>query len=96
LSGARTVLLTGMVVSIIFVIIGVFWLSYSMETLDHVAEGFGASDSPIWNPPIPNYEIHGLEGNLLSNTIVGVVFTLVTLAITFAVGKCLRSSKTKI
>jgi hypothetical protein len=96
LSGARNILIPGIVVSILFVIVGVFWLSYSMETLDHVAEQFGASDSPIWNPLIPDYEIRGLEGNPLSNTIVGIVFTLVTLTVAFAVGKCLRSSRNKI
>jgi len=50
MSDSRKLLIAGMVTSMIFVVIGVFWLSLSAETLDTVAEGFGKSESPVWTP----------------------------------------------
>ena len=83
--------MVGMMVSIIFVILGCVWLSLSAETLDEVAEHFGASESPVWTPPIPDYEIPGLEGSVVTAIIVGVTFTLLTLGVTLVVGKTLKS-----
>jgi hypothetical protein len=76
-------------VSLLFVAIGAVWLSYSAETLDEVAERFGAVESRIWNPPLPNYEIPNLQGNVLAGIAVGFVFVMVILGVTFAVGKLL-------
>lgn len=83
--------IVGMIVSIIFVILGCAWLSLSAETLDEFAEHFGASESPIWTPPIPDYEIPGLEGNVVTAIIIGITFTLLTLGVTLVVGKTLKS-----
>ena len=87
----KRIFMVGMMVSIIFVILGCVWLSLSSETLDEVAEHFGASESPVWTPPIPDYEIPGLEGNRVTAIIVGITFTLLTLGVTLVVGKTLKS-----
>jgi len=86
-------LTVGVMISVLFVVVGVVWLSNSAETLDNVAEHLGASESPVWNPPISDYEMPGLEGNMVANIAVGLVSTLVTLGAAFTVGKCLRSKR---
>jgi hypothetical protein len=88
-------LVTGILFSMIFVAVGVIWLSNSAETLDQVAEQFGASTSPLWAPPLPEYEVPGLQGNTAVNMAVGIVFTLVVLTLTLGVGKCLLLLKRK-
>lgn len=87
----RRIFMVGMMVSVIFVIMGCVWLSLSAETLDEVAEHFGASESPVWAPPIPDYEIPGLEGNMMTAIVVGIAFSLLTLGVTLVAGKALRS-----
>jgi len=86
----KKILLIGIITSIIFVIVGCVWLSTSIETLDKIAEELGASEISIWNPPLPEYEVPGFEGNLAINIVIGVLFTLFTLLVTLGVGKALR------
>ncbi len=93
MNGSKKLLIVGIIISAFFVIIGCVWLSLSAETLDEVAEHFGASESPVWTPPIPDYEIHGLEGNLAANITIGILFTSLILGVTFAVGKALKAKK---
>ncbi|MGQ9691001.1 MAG: hypothetical protein ACUVQY_07050 [Thermoproteota archaeon] len=93
MSGTKKLLAAGITISIIFVVIGCVWLSYSIETLDKVAEHFGSSESPIWTPLFPDYEIPGLEGSLAANIFIGIVFTLLTLGVAFAAGKALKAKK---
>jgi hypothetical protein len=83
----------GIIVSAILVIIGCAWLSSSQETLDEVAEDFGASESPLWASPLPDYELPGFEGNIFANIAIGIAFTLLMLAFTFALGKVLKARK---
>jgi hypothetical protein len=83
----------GIIASIVFVVIGVIWLATSVETLDEVAEEFGAKESPLYEPPLPDYEIPGLEGNTAANILLGVVFTFVALGVTLVAGKALRSKR---
>jgi hypothetical protein len=87
---SKKMLIIGIVVSIIFVIIGCILLSTSAETLDKVAEELGVSEVSIWTSPLPDYELPGFEGNLIMNISIGVLFTLTVLLITFMVGKALR------
>ncbi|MGB9658917.1 MAG: hypothetical protein ACPLY9_00120 [Nitrososphaerales archaeon] len=89
----RRMITIGIIVSIIFVIIGCVYLSLSQETLDKVAEEFGLSDSPLWVPPLPDYELPGLKGNIFANIAIGIVSTVLILAFTLAVGKALRARK---
>jgi hypothetical protein len=95
MAGIKRMLAFGILFSIVFVAVGVLLLSNSAETLDQVAEQFGASESPLWTPPMPEYEVPGFQGNLALNMAVGIVFTLVILALTIAVGKGLLLLKHK-
>ncbi len=95
MAGGRRLLAFGLVLSIAFVMVGVLGFSNSVETLDQVAEHLGATESPVWSPPIPDYEIHGFEGNATANIAIGIVFTVVVLVSTYAVGKSLRSFKSR-
>ncbi|MGQ9468964.1 MAG: hypothetical protein ACUVTD_03955 [Nitrososphaerales archaeon] len=91
MKGSKRMVKAGIIASAIFVIIGCAWLSSSQETLDMVAEYFGASEAPLWAPPLPDYELPGLEGNIFANIATGIAFTLLILAFTFTVGKVLRA-----
>ncbi len=95
MTGVKCMLMVGVILSSFFVVVGALWLSNSVETLDEVAEHFGATDSPMWNPLIPDYEIHGFEGNVMVNITVGIVFTVIVLVSTFAVGKSLQLLKSR-
>ena len=65
----------GLVVALIFVLLGVFILSYSMETLDKQAEQLGAEEKTVYNPPFADYTLPGLD-NVWGALIIGVVGTL--------------------
>ncbi len=45
-------IIIGLTVALIFVLVGVFVLSYSMETLDKQAEQLGAEEKPVYEPAI--------------------------------------------
>jgi hypothetical protein len=68
-------LIVGLTVAIIFVMLGVFCFSYAMETLDVKAEELGAQEQPIYEPPLPDYTIPGMdnEGGAL---LLGILSTL--------------------
>lgn len=88
----RRIILVGIVVSIIFVVAGCAWFSLASERLDAIAEHFGAQESPILTPPLRDYEIPGLEGNIVVNIALGILFTLVVLGVTLLVGKGLKAT----
>lgn len=93
MSRNKQMIIIGIIVSLLFVTIGVALLSTSEETLDKIAEEHGSQEKQRWAPPFPDYEIPGLEGKTAINIIVGLVFALLTLCITFAVGKALKAKK---
>jgi len=82
-------ILVGLSVAIIFVMIGVFFLSYAMETLDVKAEQLGAQEQPIYEPPFPDYSIAGLE-NVWGALIIGLVGTLLLFIVGVGVAKILK------
>lgn len=84
----------GLMFAVVFVLVGVLVLSMSAETLDEVAEEFGVSESSVYEPPLPDYEAPGFEGNTAVNILLGIAFTLLTLLVTFAIGKALKSPGT--
>jgi hypothetical protein len=86
----KKMIIVGIIASIIFVIVGCALLSTSAETLDKIAEELGASEVSIWNPPLPDYEMPGFEGNLIANIGIGVLFTVIIFLITFGLGKALK------
>ena len=85
-------IIIGLTVAIIFVMIGVFFLSYAMETLDVKAEQLGAQEQPIYEPPFPDYSIVGLE-NVWGALIIGVVSTLLLFIAGFSVAKILKKKR---
>ncbi len=89
----RHLVLTGLLVIVISVLVGSIWLAQSTETLDEVAERFGAEESPIWNPPLPDYEAPGFEGNTVLNVLIGIAFGLVVFGVTMSIGRVLGTNK---
>ncbi|MFX1491904.1 MAG: hypothetical protein ACFFBU_06565 [Promethearchaeota archaeon] len=77
------IMLIGFLIAIVFVAIGVIWLGFANETLDVIANLFGAPEWELWIPPFPDYEIPGMEGVLLSNFLLGITFVGLILGITF-------------
>ena len=82
-------LIIGLAVAMVFVLIGVFVLSYSMETLDKQAQQLGAQEKPVYNPPFKDYNIPGLD-NVWGALIVGIIGTLLLFVIAFGVAKIMR------
>ena len=84
----KTVII-GLTVAIIFVLIGVFFLSYAMETLDIQADKLGAQEQPVYKPPLPDYVIPGLD-NQWATAILGIASTLLIFVVAFGVAKILK------
>jgi hypothetical protein len=82
----------GLTVALIFVLIGVFVLSYSMETLDKQAEQLGVEENPVYQPPFPDYMIPGLN-NTLGSLIIGVCGTLLLFVAGLGVAKIINKKK---
>ena len=74
----------GLTVAVIFIAVSVVAFGFANETLDVIAEMFGAHEWETWFPPFFNYEVPGFEGNLIMNFLVGVGFTALILVLTFA------------
>lgn len=85
-------IMIGLTVASVFVLIGVFMLSYSMETLDKVAEQLGAKEQPLFNPPFADYNIPGLD-NVWGGLIAGIMGTLLLFIVSLAVAKLLHKKK---
>ena len=82
----------GLTVALIFVLIGVFLLSYSMETLDKQAEQLGSEEKPLFNPLFADYNIPGLD-NVWGGLIVGIMGTLLLFVVSLTVAMLLRKKK---
>jgi len=82
----------GLTVALIFVLIGVFVLSYSMETLDKQAEQLGSEEKPLFNPPFADYNIPELD-NVWGGLIVGIMGTLLLFVVSLTVARLLRKKK---
>jgi hypothetical protein len=89
----KTVII-GLVAAVIFVLIGVFFLSYAMETLDVQANMLGAQEQPIYEPPMPDYVIPGLD-NPWATALLGIASTLLLFVAGFAVAKLLNKKKSQ-
>jgi hypothetical protein len=84
--------IVGLAVALIFVVLGVFCFSYAMETLDVKAEELGAQEQPVYEPPLPDYTIPGLE-NEGGTLLLGIASTLLLFVAGFAVAKILPKKK---
>jgi protein-S-isoprenylcysteine O-methyltransferase Ste14 len=85
-------IIIGLAVALIFVLIGVFFLSYSMETLDKQAEQLGAEEKPVYTAPFADYTIPGLN-SVWGALIVGVIGTILLFIVSLVVAKLLRKKK---
>lgn len=88
----KTTIIIVLTVAMIFVLVGVFVLSYSYETLDKQADKLGAEEKPVYQAPFADYNIPGLE-NTLGLLIVGVVGTLLLFALGLLAAKIMRKKK---
>lgn len=84
--------IVGLTVALLFVVLGVFCFSYALETLDVKAEELGAQEQPVYEPPLPDYTIPGVE-NEGGALLLGVSSTLLLFAVGFAVAKVLPKKK---
>ena len=90
----KTVLI-GLVVALIFVLVGVFIFSYSMETLDKQAEQLGAEEKPVvYNPPFADYTIPGMN-NVWGALIIGIIGTLLLFIVGLGAAILLNKKKSK-
>jgi amino acid transporter len=80
--------LVGLSVALILVILGVFWFSYALETLDLKASEMGLEERPVYDPPFPDYSITRFESKW-SNLIISVTSTFLLFIVAFAVAKLL-------
>lgn len=85
-------LIIGLTIALIFVLVGVFVLSYSMETLDKQAEQLGNEEKTVYNPPFPDYTIPGLD-NGWGALLIGVTGTLLLFVVGLAVAKLMQKKK---
>lgn len=88
----RKTIAVGLAIALIFVIVGAFILSYSLETLDKQAEKLGVEEKPAWNAPFADYNIQGLE-NAWGTLIAGIVGVLSLFVVTLAVASLLRKKR---
>lgn len=88
-------IIIGLAAAIIFVLIGVFFLSYALETFDVQAELLGAEEKPIYEPPLPDYVIPGLD-NPWATALLGIASTLLLFVAGLAVAKLMSKKKSQL
>ena len=76
-------------IAMVFVLVGVFVLSYSFETLDKQAGKMGAQEKHDYSAPFDGYNIPGLE-NTTGALIIGVGGTLGLFGLGFLVAKLMH------
>lgn len=91
---SQKTIIIGLAVALIFVLVGVFVLSYSMETLDKQAEQLGAQEKPVYNPPFPDYTIPGVD-NVWGALLVGIAGTLLLFGTGLGVAKLIHKKKSR-
>ena len=91
ISTKKTILIV-LTVAMIFVLVGVFVLSYSFETLDKQAGKLGSEEKPVYHAPFADYNVPRLD-NVWGALIVGVVGTLLLFALGLIVAKIVRKKK---
>jgi hypothetical protein len=92
LSKNQKTVIVGLVVALVFVLIGVLALSYSMETLDKQAEQLGAEEKPFYEAPFADYLIPGLD-DVTGGLIIGIIGTLLLFVVSFAIARTLSKKK---
>jgi hypothetical protein len=90
----KKTIIVGLAVAFIFVLVGVFCFSYAMETLDVKAEELGVQESPIYEPPLPDYVIPGFD-NEWGALLLGIASTALLFVAGLAVAKLLSKKKSQ-
>jgi hypothetical protein len=91
ISTKKTIIIM-LTIAMVFVLVGVFVLSFSFETLDKQAGQLGAEENPVYTAPFADYNIPGMD-NTWGALIVGVVGTLLLFALGLIVAKIVRKKK---
>ena len=91
LSNKKTIALV-LTIAMAFVLIGVFVLSFSFETLDKQAGVLGAQENPVYNAPFADYTIPGIDSTW-GALIIGVLGTLLLFAVSLLIAKIVRRKK---
>jgi hypothetical protein len=94
LSKNQKLVLGGLLVALVFVLIGVFALSYSMETLDKQAEQLGVEEKPVYEAPFADYLIPGLS-DTVGGLIIGIGGTLLLFVFGFGAAYLLKKKKSQ-
>jgi amino acid transporter len=86
----RNMIIIGLMLAVIFVILGNFVFSYAFETLDVQAEKLEVSGENVLAAPFPEYTIPGFEENVWGGILLGVVSTLAIFVVTLGVASLLK------
>ena len=89
---SQKTMMTGLSVALIFVLVGVFIFSSSMETLDKQAEQMGAQEQSIYEPPFPDYVLPGVN-NVWGALLIGIAGTLLLFVTGLGAAKVLHMKK---
>jgi hypothetical protein len=85
-------ILAGLAFALIFVVVGVFILSYAQETLDVKADELGAQEQSIWTAPFADYTVAGSSNQWVALA-VGVAATLLIFAVAIGAAKVFKKKK---
>lgn len=84
----------GLAVALVFVAIGVFVLSYALETFDVQAEILGFQENSVYQAPFSDYAIMGFE-NVWGALLIGIAGTLLLFIVSLGVAKLIRRRSAK-
>ncbi len=87
-------LIVGLTVALFFVILGVFCFSYALETLDVKAEELGLQEQPIYEAPLADYTIAGIDNQWVT-LLVGIASTLLLFVAGLGVAKLINKKKSR-
>lgn len=88
----KKLVLGGLVVALVFVVLGTFVLSYAYETFDMKAEELGAEEQPIFEAPFADYTLGGSDNQWVA-LIVGVAATFLLFLGGIAAAKVFQKKK---
>ncbi len=91
---SRKTVIIGLAAALIFVVIGIFVLSFALETFDAKAEEMGAQEQNLWTAPFQNYTVAGSDNPWVALA-VGVSATLLLFVAGFGVAKIIKKKGDK-
>ena len=85
----RNTIIIGLVLAVVFVVVGNLVFAYAMETLDVKAEELEVTGENILAAPFPDYVIQGFE-NEWGGILLGIIATLAIFVVTLGIANLLR------